>query len=68
MPRRAVSWFGVVEQMRGQQLQADGALLLCVLSLVNDAHATLAELLDDLDVTDGGADYQDGGIVALTVR
>jgi hypothetical protein len=63
--QEALLGFFVVEQMFCQELQRDRALQLCVLGLVDDAHAALAELLDDLVVTDGGADVQDRGIVAL---
>ena len=36
--------------------------------LVDYTHTTLAELLDDLVVADGGADDQDAAIVALSDR
>ena len=56
--------FGLVvaKQVRRQELQRDGALEARVLGLVDDAHAALAELFEDLVVTDGLAD-QDSSIV-----
>ena len=40
-----------------RELQGDDALELRVLGLLDDAHATLAELLEDAVVRDGGADH-----------
>jgi len=55
----------VVEQVLREKLERDGTVERGVLSLVDDAHAALAELLDDAVVADRGADDRDAAIVAL---
>ena len=53
--------------MLGEKLQRDLPVELRVISLIDDTHAALAELLNDLVVADRGADVQDRGSVALWV-
>jgi len=60
--------FLVAEQVRGQEFQRHLALEFGVLSLINDTHAALAELLDDLVMADCGADVQDAAIVPQDSR
>ena len=43
--------------MLGQELQAGRTIQGRVLGLVHDAHAALAELLEDLVMTDDGTDH-----------
>ncbi len=47
----------VIEQVRRQELQRDGALELVVLGLVHDTHPSLTELLGDAVMADGSADH-----------
>ena len=54
----------VVKQMLGQELQRHLAVEFGVLSLVDDTHAALAELRDELVVANALADHHDRGIVA----
>ncbi len=43
--------------MRGQEFQRDETFELRILGLVNNTHAALAQLLQDLVVADGLADH-----------
>ena len=52
----------VVEGTMCKELQRNRAIEPCILSLVDDAHAALAELFDDPVVADGLADH-DGPVL-----
>lgn len=61
------SGFLVRDEMRGQELEGDGAVEGSVLCLVDKAHTALTELVGDAAVTDGGADHA-GPILARKHR
>ena len=46
-----------------EKFESDGSFEIDVLSLIDDTHTTLAELLDELVVADALADHHDRGIV-----
>ena len=43
--------------MRREELQSDGPTKLCAFGLPHDAHAALAELLEDLVMTDRSSNH-----------
>ena len=50
--------FIITQHMLDQELQRDRPFELGLFGLIDDTHAALAELLDDLVMADGGADRQ----------
>ena len=49
--------FLVLYDVGAEELQSDGPFELRVFSLVDDTHAALAELFEDLVVTNDGTDH-----------
>ena len=59
--------FIITQHMLDQELQRDRPFELGLFGLIDDAHAALAELLDDLVMADGGADDQQGNCNSKSV-
>ena len=49
----------IVKRLSGKELQGNRALQLEVFRLIDDAHTTFTDLLDDLVVRDGLADHDE---------
>ena len=66
-PLEALADVLVGNEMRGQELQGNGAIEGCVLGFVDDAHAAFTELLSNAVMGDGLADHV-GPILPLKLR